>query len=227
MLDAAVESSLDPVVRTHPWSASVDDPAARYVDFRRHPHLIRTTLEDFAPLSAEPAVQRFYEMLEWLNGPSSHLESNDCGLAPFRRNRLAGVKYPRVTYGRLMVLARDLRLNVCERTVRRMVERLSEELAMIDRGFRAGAVAVSRVPTLFLELPARTRQDRLGHLLHIRFWAFGRDDQGTLRSLDRVVANIWSALRKLSRAVQRGMVSGRDGRSSTSARPSRRDGRSR
>lgn len=193
-------------VRTHPWTVSADNPDAKYYDFRRHPHLIRTSLEDFLPLGDHPAVQRFYDMLEWLNGPTSLLESNDCGLAPFRRNRMAGVRYPRVTYGRLMVLARDLRLNVCERSVMQMIQRLSDDLEAIDRGFRVGAVAVAKVPTVFLHLPAKARRDKLGHVLHIRYWAFGNDDQGTLRSLDRVVANVWSGLRRLSRALRKGLL---------------------
>src|SRR5512140_780274 len=65
-------------VRAHPWTVATLDPSARYMDLKANPALIRLSLEDFLPFSRWPAIDTFYSLLEWLNGPESTLESNDC-----------------------------------------------------------------------------------------------------------------------------------------------------
>lgn len=64
--------------RTHPWTFAEHNPSWRYVDFRREPEKIETSLEDFRPWAQFPATQRFYELIRWLNGPDSLFETNDC-----------------------------------------------------------------------------------------------------------------------------------------------------
>jgi hypothetical protein len=67
--------------RSHPWSAARTNSTYRYYDFTTSPALIRTSLEDFLPWAQHPAIERFFVLLEWLNGSTSLLESNDCEFA--------------------------------------------------------------------------------------------------------------------------------------------------
>ncbi len=67
--------------RTHPWTDGESDPAHKYYDFRARPELIRSSIEDLQEWEAYPATETFYRLLEWLNGPESALESNDCAFS--------------------------------------------------------------------------------------------------------------------------------------------------
>jgi len=73
-----------PPLREHPWTVSMAVPDGRYWDFKAHPEQIPLVLEDFRPWAHYAAIPRFYELLAWLNGFDSILESNDCGLRPPR-----------------------------------------------------------------------------------------------------------------------------------------------
>ena len=53
---------------------------------KAHPDQIPLVLPDFKPWSHYPAIQTFYALLTWLNGPDSIFESNDCGLRAPRRD---------------------------------------------------------------------------------------------------------------------------------------------
>ena len=66
------------IPRSHPWIDGESDPTHRYYDFRTSPELIRSSLEDMQEWSTYPATETFYRLLEWLNGPESVFESNDC-----------------------------------------------------------------------------------------------------------------------------------------------------
>src|SRR5512141_2167738 len=98
--------------RSHPWAGSSVDPGSRYFDLKKNPELIRTALEDFRPWSAWPAVETFYRLLEWLNGPDSILESNDCAFAGPCANETAQFPKALEATGRLMILWRELPLNL-------------------------------------------------------------------------------------------------------------------
>jgi hypothetical protein len=76
-----------PPGRHHPWTPVENNPEAKYYDFKTHPEQIPLVLEDFKPWAHYPAIPRFYELLRWLNGRESILESNDCGLRPPRRDQ--------------------------------------------------------------------------------------------------------------------------------------------
>jgi hypothetical protein len=108
-----LEGISDEYVRTQPWETSVCDPRGRHYNFREQPELIREVLEDFKPYDKSVSIQKFYEMLEWINGPTSNFESSDCrltGPAPNEQKE----KFPWDVHagGRLMVFFRDLKLNV-------------------------------------------------------------------------------------------------------------------
>lgn len=96
-------------IRDHPWIVTWNDPIARYVDFRKHPEKIESSLEDFIPYAHYPMVQRYYEFLRWVNGPESILETNDCALR-ISPNATPELPYKMQGGGRIMFFATDLRL---------------------------------------------------------------------------------------------------------------------
>ena len=49
----------EPPGRVHPWTEAVKNSEWRYHDFKQHPELIRTVLEDFVPYTDEAAVAAF------------------------------------------------------------------------------------------------------------------------------------------------------------------------
>jgi hypothetical protein len=65
-------------VRQHPWTVSHTEEGSRYYDLKRKPALIPTVLEDFKPWEDHRAVKEFYKLVEWINGPGTHLEMNGC-----------------------------------------------------------------------------------------------------------------------------------------------------
>jgi hypothetical protein len=73
--------------KPRPWYWTVYECAdkaheGRYYNFIHHPELIPEVLEDFKPFADRESVQRFYEFLQWINGPDSKLETNDCSFRP-------------------------------------------------------------------------------------------------------------------------------------------------
>jgi hypothetical protein len=71
--------------RGHPWGTAIDNPDERYYDFKEHSDLIPEVLEDFKPWSRYPAIATSYELLRWINGPESVVESNDCAFQEIPR----------------------------------------------------------------------------------------------------------------------------------------------
>src|SRR4051794_22274194 len=94
--------------RSHPWLGAVDGGDARYVDFTRHPELIRSALEDFRPWADYAAVETFYLLLEQLNRRDSALESNDCAFSGPDETERGKPDEPLQCTGRVMVLLRAL-----------------------------------------------------------------------------------------------------------------------
>lgn len=68
--------------RTHPWQGSLRDPNAKFIDFLEHPELVRTSLEDFVPYAAQPAIDRFFSLIEWMSCPNNIWETTESYLWP-------------------------------------------------------------------------------------------------------------------------------------------------
>jgi hypothetical protein len=174
------------------------DPRAQYLDLRASPALVRTALEDFVPWSAEPAVQRFYTLLEWING-ASLLESNDCSFSPPERDaRATSSSQAFECSGRLMILFRDLARNVPgDVEWPRFTRSLHEALARLDRSFELGLIGTTLVPVRYraLAIPAEAGE---GMQLMLSFWAWGRTEARCMISLSRVIENLTVALREVS-----------------------------
>lgn len=56
--------------RLHPYTAGDADQSG-FIDFKAQPQRIPEVLEDFRPFADRPAIQTFYAMLAWINGPDS------------------------------------------------------------------------------------------------------------------------------------------------------------
>ena len=184
--------------RPHPWTTSNNHSPGQYYDLRTHPELIRTALEDFRPWEKFPAIDVFYKMLEWLNGPDSILESSDCMLLPPTVNespKIANKKQQ--IMGRLFFLHRQLDKNADENVVNSMLEGLHESLELIDPAFEFGCIAYSRFPTLFTS-SGEGRPPYKGHTISLKYWAWGDDDTEAFQNLKRTFENLHQALRSLS-----------------------------
>jgi hypothetical protein len=70
-------------------------------------------------------------MLEWVNGPTSHFETNDCTMKGPHLNAIKAVSSPLTGGGRLMFFFRELRFNLSEEKVswlREMMQSILESL---------------------------------------------------------------------------------------------------
>lgn len=188
------------IVRAHPWSDAVDDPRARYYDLKASPGLIRTSLEDFLPWSGWPAIETFYDVLEWLNGPESSLESNDCAFQGPAAN--ATTRIPKVleATGRVMILWRALGRNLSRANIEWLREQLHRRLYEADPDLAFGAIGITIYRVRFVTLPAREEQN-IGFQLMLSFWAWGDTDDEVMENLARVVENLREALRAVVGAV--------------------------
>lgn len=181
--------------RSHPWDGAVDDPAARYVDLVAEPALIRTALEDFVPWQHHPAIEQFYALVEWINGPTSGLMSNDCAFTGPQADHGAAVAKRLGCTGRVMVLFRDLARNLDDAALEELTERVHRRLAARDQSFVWGAVGTTRIAVHFRTLPGPAEAQR-GAQLMLSFWAWGSTEDETLLHLRRVLGNLDRALRE-------------------------------
>lgn len=177
--------------RSHPWSTSTGDLSHRYHDFRSHPELIPTALEDLRPWDVHAAVRSIYELLAWLNGPASPFESNDCAFAGPENNVDGGFDKRLQCTGRIGVLFRDLSLNTSDRAMSRWIEGIHGALLALEPDFEWGAVGTTRLRVTYRELPDGCRE---GAQLLLSFWAWGDDEDEVFENLARVIAALREAL---------------------------------
>ena len=174
--------------RAHPWLTCEDDPTCRYYDFKQHPELIPTSLEDFKSWSHYPAIQDFYSLLAWLNGPESILESNDCAFGGVRRNISTHMSpKERQVDGRLMVFFRSLAMNCNQQNEWYLKECFRFYLARVQPSLRDAAIGLSRLRTGFKAINMR------GSCLVLTFFAWGDTEQEVMGTLQHLVAGIKEA----------------------------------
>lgn len=179
--------------RSHPWTDSVGSATSRYYDLKAHPGLIRTALEDLLPWSHYTAIDRLYELLERLNAPASILETNDCAFSGPYPSEAPDLGKLLQCEGRIMVLYRELELNLSRRRVEELTNEIHVHLATHDRELEWGMVGTTIAPVRYLDLPGDPDQ-KLGHQLMLSFWAWGDSEAETMDNLDRVVRNLAGAL---------------------------------
>jgi len=188
--------------RTHPWTDSESNPAHKYYDFRTKPELIRSSIEDLREWGAYPATETFYRLLEWLNGPESALESNDCAFNGASLNTGSESSKRWHCSGRLMILYRDLVLNTSPGQIHWLTNGAAHAMSAVDPAFEWGAVGATITPVRFIALPGPPERQQ-GQQLMLSFWAWGEDEPETMTNLDRTVRNMTAALRQISDEIRR------------------------
>jgi hypothetical protein len=184
--------------RQHPWIASECDPNGRYYDFKTHPELIETSLEDFLPYADRAAIQHFFRMMRWLNGPHSILESNDCKLKPLEPNGTPNITPAGLQItGRLAVFFRDLQFNTQQGAVVWLCGQIKRQVEREDTDKPFGCIGYALWPHDFMELKEKGLPIR-GHAVCLRFWSWGDDERKVFKNLDRTFKALERALRATS-----------------------------
>lgn len=188
--------------RAHPWTGSESDPAHQYYDFRARPELIRSSIEDLQDWTAYPATETFYRLLEWLNGPTSDLESNDCAFSGASANISAEYSKRLHCSGRLMIFYRNLGLNTSSEHIDWLTNGTARAISAIDPAFEWGAVGATVTSVRFITLPGPPERQQ-GQQLMLSFWAWGEDEPEVMTNLDRTLRNMTAALQTVSREIRR------------------------
>jgi hypothetical protein len=180
-------------LRSHPWTVATTDSESRYRDFKENPALVRTSLEDFLPWAEWPAVQRFYDIVEWINGCDSVLESNDCAFDGPSANSTPQFARALEVTGRLMVLWRALPLNLIRANSDWLKGALHRHLNENDTELEYGVVGITVFPVRYITLPPGDSQ-HLGFQLILSFWAWGDDERDVMANLERTISGLGAAL---------------------------------
>jgi hypothetical protein len=183
--------------RAHPWTTAESDPAHRYYDLRQHPDLIRTHLEDFTPWNSYAAINTFYRLLEWLNGPESVFESNDCAFEGPHPNTSPSFTQRLTCTGRLMILYRNVPLNTAPNHIVRLSDAIHRHLHHTDPGFELGAIGTTIMQVHYTALPG-IHERVPGKQLMLSFWAFGDTEAETMTNLERTFRNLSAVIRGVS-----------------------------
>jgi hypothetical protein len=186
--------------RAHPWTDAAANAEFRYYDLKASPALIRTSLEDFSPWSRYAAIGRFYDLLEWINGGASELESNDCAFAGTYANENLHIRKSRECSGRVMLLFRDLARNVSSGDIKALTNALHRALAPADPSFELGVIGTTLVPVRYVTLPL-PEDAQLGSELMVSFWTWGDTDAESMHNLDRLMTNLSRALHAVAAAL--------------------------
>jgi len=188
-------------MRQHPWTVSERNPENRYVDFRKSPDLIESSLEDFKPYSERASIKQFYEMLRWLHSDDAVFETNDCGLRGPSPNPQRQFDRALVVHGRLTLFFRNGLWNTDPKNIDWLCESLDEQIALQEVDLHLGCVSYARWPHEFTEL-AETGYPSEGNVIALRFWAWGDIDDETFENLDRVFGGLRAALVSMSDFVK-------------------------
>lgn len=142
-----------PGSRPHPYQPGAPGQTG-HVDFKAHPELIESSLEDFIPFAHRPATQVFYDLLRAVNGPASHLETSDCAYRAPKPHRDANSTLALCAIGRVYVLFRDPRLNCIATQIEWLNHQLMFLLTDIDPTFTGaeGVIAFTHVKILYIQL---------------------------------------------------------------------------
>ena len=188
------------VARTHPWRDAEYDESARYYDFIKHPELIRTSLEDVLPFGDEPCAVHFYELIEWLNGPDSVFETNDCAMRAVEDS--PEEQFPQVLRmkARLHLFIRDHRHNLEQSNADWLTLAFRKLLFEIDQNWREGCISITQQPVGFETFSDGEISD--GLLQDIGFWAFGDTEEETQTNFVRCTKNVLEACQRINERIR-------------------------
>jgi hypothetical protein len=187
--------------RTQPWGKTeyVED-AGQYYSFREKPELIREVLEDFKPHNDQRAVQRFYDLLEWLNQPRAFFETNDCALRPPTDNNHPQFQFTKRVSGRLEFFYRDQKINLNKDLTRSLYRALSLHLQVERPDFHNAIFDISGAPTDYIDLPGG-EHERTGVRFSIHFNAYGNGDADAWDNLYVAIDGLFNAFEGVDREL--------------------------
>jgi hypothetical protein len=176
------------------WTRTEIDPDDLYVDFKSRPHLIRSTIGDLKPYHYQPFAEEFLSLLTWLNSGAVSFESNDCAFRGPQPNIDSHFKNRLRTDGRLMILYRQLLANTQPASIDWLQGALFSELQKIEPDFWFGAVGLSKMATVYMDLHPDPKKGALGQQIMISMFAYGNNSRKCLDNMRTVLRALRHAL---------------------------------
>lgn len=210
--------------RQHPWTVSAQNPEWKYYDFKKNPELIPQVLEDFKPFEHYAAIQRFYELVAWLNGPDSKFETSDARFDGIKPNTQKDKWNKELAcQGGFVTLYRNLKYNLSEdsrtwsnqkilhgkdpaisyqpsRYLKWMSEQSGYLIQQITPGFMYGCIGTGFLKVYYVNGAADNR-DKFGYQLIYRFWAWGDTEEEIMKNLMVDFEALLQCVKKLSSEV--------------------------
>lgn len=178
----------------HPYDGAEYSSRVQYYDFKASPELILSVLEDFNPWASYQAVQTFFELVGWLNGPESLLESNDCAFGGPRPETDNRWEKALIVSGRIMIFYRSLVLNELIQNALQLNEAVLHYLSALEPELtrQEASIGTSIVQTRY------TGPHRDGYRLQVSFWAWGNTDDEAFENLNRLFRALLTCLQDVS-----------------------------
>ena len=197
--------------RAHPWSVSQTNENHRYVDFKKEPELIRSSIEDLEDYKGQGFCESFYSLIEWINGSSTFIESNDCAFRGARKNPDTQFSYANRCDGRLQILYRDIHENCNPDSITWLIDEFISVAKGLKPKFTAGAVGVTRMPTIYKALSPEPNKGGLGEQVMFSFFAYGKNSRRCYESMENVIQCTRAALSKINKRIENGALAAING----------------
>jgi hypothetical protein len=170
-----------------------------FQNFVENPALIREVLEDLRPFDGQPAIEVFYQLLEWVNGPQSILESVDCAF------RYVADNGPMRAIGRVMLMYRKLDHNLLSGFTYALTQATVNALNDVPLDGIRHNFDLYQYPTEFLnaltDLPAEIERMgiglRDGCVTSVDFQVFGENEAQVFENLELVFRGLAGAVREV------------------------------
>lgn len=181
--------------RVHPYRKVRHDDRGQYYDFKLQPHLIETSLEDFAPHALNEGVQEFYDLLKYINRPDAPFETTDCGLSQ-RLHVSRNSPFPDKAGwigGRVMLMWRDEMKNCREKPVSWLKSQLLRQFKRYKQRHNYIGFVLGPFPTIFSTTGER------GYQIDVEFAMWGDTYDEALNHFPEVVATLDRVIRRVER----------------------------
>lgn len=186
--------------RVYPWQLLPTDSSQSYYDFKSNPDKIGTSLAEFLPFNQWDGVDKFYQLLEWLNGNSSILESSNCGNSGFKATTNSNFHKQIEFSAQLMILYRNSSYNLSGQNMKFLESKAQYYLQSFDVDFEWGVVGTTIVPTKYVNLPVPDEK-QLGSQLILHLWAWGDSKSEVMENFGRVSIHVKDALIAVCRDI--------------------------
>jgi len=204
-MDVLISKHIDnSMLRSHPWTTMQTDDKSIYMDFKQHPNLIRTSIEDLIPYKKQDFVEQFYTLIEWINSRNSLLESNDCTFNSVEDNPDPQYPFAKKCSARLMILFRHLPENCQEKSINWLLEQLQNLIATSKPKFKAGAIGLSLSPTCYLALGDKPDTGGMGYQVTLNFFAYGKNERRCYESMKEILVVTEHCLSRVNKRIQLG-----------------------